>query len=106
MLVTGGAGYIGSHICVELLQADYDVVVADNLSNSVETALERVKKITGKSVFFHQIDVRDKNVLTEVFNQYTIDAVIHMAGLKAVGESCAEPLMYYQNNLDASMILF
>lgn len=88
------------------MQADYDVIVADNLSNSVETALERVKEITGKSVSFYQIDIRDKAALTEVFNQHPIDAVIHMAGLKAVGESYAEPLMYYQNNLDASMILF
>ena len=80
--------------------------MADNLSNSVETALKRVKEITGKSVSFYQIDIRDKAALTEVFNQHTIDAVIHMAGLKAVGESCAEPLKYYQNNLDASMILF
>ena len=88
------------------MQADYDVIVADNLSNSVDTALERVKEITGKTAFFYQIDIRDKAALTEVFNQHPIDAVIHMAGLKAVGESCAEPLMYYQNNLDASMILF
>lgn len=88
------------------MQADYDVIVADNLSNSVETALERVKEITGKSVSFYQIDIREKGALTEVFNQHPIDAIIHMAGLKAVGESCAEPLMYYQNNLDASMILF
>ena len=80
--------------------------MADNLSNSVETALKRVKEITGKSVSFYQIDIRDKAALTEVFNRHTIDAVIHMAGLKAVGESCAEPLKYYQNNLDASMILF
>ena len=80
--------------------------MADNLSNSVETALKRVKEITGKSVSFYQIDIRDKAALTEVFNQHTIDAVINMAGLKAVGESCAEPLKYYQNNLDASMILF
>ena len=88
------------------MQADYDVIVADNLSNSVETALERVKEITGKSVSFYHIDIREKGALTEVFNQHPIDAIIHMAGLKAVGESCAEPLMYYQNNLDASMILF
>lgn len=106
VLVTGGSGYIGSHICVELLQADYDVVVADNLSNSVKTALDRVEKITGKSVSFHQIDVRDKAALTKVFEQYPIDAVIHMAGLKAVGESCAKPLKYYQNNLETSMMLF
>lgn len=88
------------------MQADYDVIVADNLSNSVDTALERVKEITGKSVSFYQIDIREKGALTEVFNQHPIDAIIHMAGLKAVGESYAEPLMYYQNNLDASMILF
>ena len=106
ILVTGGAGYIGSHICVELLQAGYDVVVADNLSNSVKTAVDRVEKITGKTVEFHQVDVRDKAAITEIFGQYSIDAVIHMAGLKAVGESCAKPLMYYQNNLNSSMVLF
>tara|TARA_R110002111_G_scaffold200094_5_gene265499 strand:+ start:951 stop:2039 length:1089 start_codon:yes stop_codon:yes gene_type:complete len=106
ILVTGGSGYIGSHICVELLQAGYDVVVTDNLSNSVKTAVDRVEAITGKSVAFHQIDVRDKAALSDVFSLYSIDSVIHMAGLKAVGESCAEPLRYYQNNLDASMILF
>lgn len=104
--MTGGSGYIGSHICVELLQAGYEVVVADNLSNSVKTALDRVAKIAGKSVTFYHIDVRDKPALTRVFKQSSIDAVIHMAGLKAVGESCAEPLMYYQNNLETSMVLF
>ena len=76
------------------------------MSNSVKTAVDRVEKITGKTVAFHQIDVRDKAALSKVFEQYSIDAVIHMAGLKAVGESCAKPLMYYQNNLDASMVLF
>ncbi|MCL4133064.1 UNVERIFIED_CONTAM: hypothetical protein GTU68_031447, partial [Idotea baltica] len=96
VLVTGGSGYIGSHICVELLQAGYEVIVADNLVNSVKIALDRVAKV----------DVRDKQALTQIFNESSIDAVIHMAGLKAVGESCAQPLMYYQNNLDASMVLF
>ena len=76
------------------------------MSNSVKTAIDRVEKITGKTVAFHQIDVRNKAALSQVFEQYTIDAVIHMAGLKAVGESCEKPLMYYQNNLDASMVLF
>lgn len=106
VLVTGGAGYIGSHICVELLEAGYQVVVADNLSNSVKTALDRVERIAGKTVSFYQIDICDKAALTEVFEQHSIDAVIHMAGLKAVGESCAFPLMYYQNNITASLTLF
>lgn len=106
VVVTGGAGYIGSHICVELLEAGYQVVVADNLSNSVKTALDRVERIAGKTVSFYQIDICDKAALTRVFEQHQIEAVIHMAGLKAVGESCAEPLLYYRNNLDASMVLF
>lgn len=106
ILVTGGAGYIGSHICVELLQAGYQVVVVDNLSNSVKTALDRVEQITGQPVIFYQLDVRDKPALMTVFQQHQIDAVIHMAGLKAVGESCEKPLMYYDNNLNSSLVLF
>ncbi len=106
ILVTGGAGYIGSHICVELLQSGYQVVVADNLSNSVKTALDRVEQITGQSLAFYHIDIRDKAALTDIFEQHTIDAVIHMAGLKAVGESCEKPLMYYDNNLNSSLVLF
>jgi len=105
VLVTGGAGYIGSHICVELLQAGFEVVVVDNLSNSSKVALDRVSQITNKALHFHQIDVQDKNELSNVFNCYPIDTVIHLAGLKAVGESCEKPLQYFQNNLISSMVL-
>lgn len=105
ILVTGGAGYIGSHACVELLQAAYDVVVVDNLSNSKTESLVRVKQITGKPLTFYPIDIRDKVGLTDVFNRHDIDAVIHFAGLKAVGESCRLPLHYYQNNVHGSLIL-
>jgi len=106
VLVTGGAGYIGSHICVELLDADYEVIVVDNLSNSSEVSLSRVEQITGKSLTFYQMDVGNKQDLVTVFEQHKIDAVIHLAGLKAVGESCEKPLLYYQNNLIASLTLF
>ncbi len=105
ILVTGGAGYIGSHTVAELLSAGYDVIVIDNLSNSSQESLRRVKEITGKEVEFRQADVRDSAVLDEIFATSTIDAVIHFAGLKAVGESVAKPLMYYQNNLDSTMVL-
>ncbi|MFW5450645.1 MAG: UDP-glucose 4-epimerase GalE [Methylophagaceae bacterium] len=105
MLVTGGAGYIGSHICVELLQSGFDVVVVDNLSNSCQQSLMRVQQITGKTLNFYQMDVRDKDALIAVFESNSIDAVVHLAGLKAVGESCEQPLKYYQNNLIATLIL-
>ncbi|WP_281646144.1 UDP-glucose 4-epimerase GalE [Parendozoicomonas sp. Alg238-R29] len=105
ILVTGGAGYIGSHTCVELLQKDYDVIVLDNLSNSSPEALRRVEKITGKSVTFVEGDVRDRNILRELFGRYTFDSVIHFAGLKAVGESCQIPLDYYDNNVSGTVIL-
>jgi len=105
ILVTGGAGYIGSHICVELLDAGFNIVVVDNLSNSSLESLRRVEKITAKPVEFHQSDLRDKAALTTIFESYSIDAVIHLAGLKAVGESCEQPLMYYQNNLTATLVL-
>lgn len=105
VLVTGGAGYIGSHICVELLDVGFTVVVVDNLSNSSHVALDRVEAITGKKVAFHEVDVCDKEALISVFNTHRIDMVIHMAGLKAVGESCLKPLMYFQNNLISSMVL-
>jgi UDP-glucose 4-epimerase len=104
--VTGGAGYIGSHICIELLAAGFDIVVVDNLSNSDKKSLQRVVKITGLQFDFHQIDLRDKTALDEVFSNHKIDAVIHLAGLKAVGESCEQPLKYYQNNISASLVLF
>ncbi|HEC74985.1 MAG TPA: UDP-glucose 4-epimerase GalE [Methylophaga aminisulfidivorans] len=105
VLVTGGAGYIGSHICVVLLEAGYDVVVIDNLCNSSPVAIERVSQITSKKLSFYKADCRDKDALVGIFNTHKIESVIHLAGLKAVGESCAFPLMYYQNNLDATFVL-
>src|SRR5690554_4104549 len=87
ILVTGGAGYIGSHTCVELLESGYEVVVVDNLSNSCEKSLERVEEITGKSVTFYKADLLDKKALDEIFEKENIESVIHFAGLKAVGES-------------------
>jgi UDP-glucose 4-epimerase len=105
ILVTGGAGYIGSHACVELLQAGYKVVVIDNLSNSKTESLERVRKITGKSITFHQADIRDKQALTDIFSKEPISCVIHFAGLKAVGESCEQPLNYYHNNVYGTLVL-
>ena len=92
VMVTGGAGYIGSHTCVELLQAGYKVVVVDNLGNSKQEALNRVQAITGKLLTFYQADIRDKQALTDIFGQEAISTVIHFAGLKAVGESCEQPL--------------
>lgn len=99
ILVTGGAGYIGSHACVELLEAGYEVVVVDNLSNSKSESLSRVEKLTGKSIQFHLGDLRDSAAMQKLFKQEKIDAVIHFAGLKAVGESTVIPLDYYQNNV-------
>ncbi|TSA24692.1 UDP-glucose 4-epimerase GalE, partial [bacterium] len=106
VLVTGGAGYIGSHTCVELLEAGHEIVVVDNLSNSKFEALERVKEITGKDLIFFKIDILDKEGLREVFSQHTFDVVIHFAGLKAVGESVEKPLLYYHNNVSGSISLF
>lgn len=105
ILVTGGAGYIGSHTCVELLNAGFDVVVFDNFCNSKATSLQRVEAITGKKLQFIQGDVRDRNVLRALFSEVTIDAVIHFAGLKAVGESVRLPLKYYDNNVSGSVAL-
>jgi len=105
VLVTGGAGYIGSHTVVELLEHGMDVVVVDNLSNSSAKALERVEEITGKAVTFYRADVRDAAVLDTVFSRHAIDCVIHFAGLKAVGESVAMPLTYYENNLFSTVTL-
>ncbi len=105
ILITGGAGFIGSHTCVELLESGYDCIVIDNLSNSSEEALKRVEKITGKSVKFYEADVRDKSALSCIFTEHSIDAVIHFAGYKAVGESVEKPLMYYENNLSNTMVL-
>ena len=105
ILVTGGAGYIGSHTCVELLQAHHDVVVLDNLSNSSREALVRVEALAGKSLEFVEGDIRDSQILDQVFKQFQIDAVIHFAGLKAVGESQQIPLTYFDNNIAGSIHL-
>ncbi len=105
ILVTGGAGYIGSHTCVELLNEGYEVVVVDNLYNASEKALDRVKEITGKDLVFYQADIRDKAALDEIFDREKVDAVIHFAGLKAVGESVAKPLEYYENNIAGTLNL-
>ncbi len=105
ILVTGGTGYIGSHTCVELLNAGYDVVVVDNLSNSCAAALGRVEQIAGKSMNFYNMDIRDKEGMKRVFSDHKIDSVIHFAGLKAVGESVRKPLEYYQNNIAGTLTL-
>lgn len=105
ILVAGGAGYIGSHTCVELLTAGYEVVVVDNLYNSSEEALKRVEKITGKTVTFYQVDLLDKTALNQVFDKETIESVINFAGLKAVGESVQKPLEYYHNNITGTLNL-
>ena len=105
ILVTGGAGYIGSHTCVELLERDYQVIVVDNLCNSNKESLNRVEQITGKAVTFYELDLLDKPALDQVFQKHAIDAVIHFAGLKAVGESTQIPLTYYHNNLTGTLML-
>lgn len=105
LLVTGGAGYIGSHTCVVLLQAGWDVVVVDNLCNSSRQALERVQEISGRSLSFHQVDIRDKARLAPILEQEQPQAVIHFAGLKAVGESVGKPLEYYDNNVAGTLAL-
>lgn len=105
ILVTGGAGYIGSHTCVELLNEGYEVIVLDNLYNSSEKALERVEQITGKKLKFYKADILDKEAMDEIFDKEKIDAVIHFAGLKAVGESVAKPLEYYHNNMTGTFNL-
>lgn len=106
LLITGGTGYIGSHTVVELLKLNKDIVIVDNLSNSSTLVLDRVTKITGKTVTFIQADVCDERALDAVFEQHNIDAVVHFAGLKAVGESNEIPLSYYQNNVSGSVTLF
>jgi UDP-glucose 4-epimerase len=105
ILVTGGAGYVGSHTCVELLNAGYDIVVVDSFSNSKPESLKRVSEITGKEFPFYQVDLLDRNELETVFSNHPIDAVIHFAGLKAVGESVQAPLLYYHNNITGTLIL-
>ena len=105
ILVTGGAGYIGSHTCVELLDAGYDVVVLDNLSNSSEKSLDRVKALTGKEVKFYKGDILDRDILNKIFKEEKIESCIHFAGLKAVGESVAKPWEYYNNNIAGTLTL-
>ncbi len=105
ILVTGGAGYIGSHTCAELLNAGYEIVVMDNLSNASPKALKAVEEITGKSVPFYETDMLDREGVEQIFQKESIDAVIHFAGLKAVGESVQKPLEYYHNNLTGTLIL-
>lgn len=105
ILVTGGAGYIGSHTCVELLNAGYEVVVLDNLCNSSEKSLERVEALTGKKVTFYQGDILDREILEKIFHECEIDSCIHFAGLKAVGESVEKPWEYYNNNISGTLTL-
>lgn len=105
ILVTGGAGYIGSHTCVELIEAGYEVLVLDNLSNSSRESIHRVEQLTGKSISFIEGDVRNGDILNVLFNTHAIDAVIHFAGLKSVGESCENPIFYYENNIECTLKL-
>ena len=105
ILLAGGAGYIGSHTAVELLNAGYDVVVADNYANSSPESIKRVEKITGRSVKLYEADVSDHSAMEKMFSESRIDAVIHFAGLKAVGESVEKPIMYYRNNIDTTLTL-
>jgi UDP-glucose 4-epimerase len=105
ILVTGGAGYIGSHTCLELLLCGNDVVVVDNLSNSKQASLNRVQELAGKKISFYQVDILDRNALTDIFDQNQIQAVIHFAGFKAVGESVNMPLEYFHNNVSGTLVL-
>lgn len=105
IMVTGGAGYIGSHTCVEMLNAGYDIVIVDNFYNSSPEVLKRIKELTGKDFRFYECDIRDRKRLDKVFAENKIDAVIHFAGLKAVGESCIKPLEYYENNIGGTVTL-
>ena len=105
ILVTGGAGYIGSHTCVALLEAGHTVIVADNLCNSKAETIDRIEQITNKKVTFYQIDVTDEKGLDTIFSNHKIDGIIHFAGLKAVGESVEKPLAYYYNNTVCTMVL-
>lgn len=105
ILVTGGIGYIGSHTCVELLKQGMEVVVFDNLYNAKIDVVDKIKEITGKEITFYQADMRDKESMRPIFEENKIDAVIHFAGLKAVGESVEKPLLYYQNNITGTLNL-
>jgi UDP-glucose 4-epimerase len=105
ILITGGAGYIGSHTCLELLKKDFEIVVVDNLCNSKEESLKRVEQLAGKALDFHKVDILDNDSLNSVFRDASFDAVIHFAGLKAVGESVTDPLIYYHNNVIGTISL-
>lgn len=105
VLVTGGAGFIGSHTCVELINAGYEVVIVDNLYNSCEEAVKRIEKITGKAVKFYNVDLLDRDALDEVFTKENVESVIHFAGYKAVGESVRKPIEYFHNNITGTLIL-
>ena len=105
ILLTGGAGFIGSHTLIELTEAGHEAVVVDNLDNSSPIALKRVEKIIGKEVPFYKVDIRDREGLQKVFDEHKFDACIHFAGLKAVGESCVKPLEYYENNMNGTFVL-
>ena len=105
VLLAGGAGYIGSHTCVELIEAGHSVIIADNYSNSCPVAIERVEEITGTKIPHYEADVCDPEAVERIFSENEIDAVIHFAGLKAVGESCEKPVMYYRNNIDSTLTL-
>jgi len=105
ILITGGSGYIGSHTCIELINAGYKVIVVDNLCNSSIESIKRVEKLSDSNISFHKVDVRDKDALTRVFKQYSIDGVIHLAGLKAVGESVENPIEYYDTNVSGTFVL-
>lgn len=105
VLLAGGAGYIGSHTCVELINAGHDVIIADNFSNSCPEAVARVEEITGRKIPLYEADVCDKAAVEKIFSENKIDAVIHFAGLKAVGESCEKPIEYYRNNIDSTLTL-
>jgi len=105
ILITGGAGYIGSHACVELLEAGYEIVVVDNFINSKPAVLKRIEEITGRRFRFYKVDIRDREGLRKVFDENEIGAVVHFAGLKAVGESVAYPLAYYHNNVAGTIVL-
>jgi len=105
ILVTGGAGYIGSHTCILLIEAGYNVIVFDNFSNASKESIKRVEKIVGKDITLVEGDIRNRDDLHKVFNAHKIDAVIHFAGLKAVGESVQDPLKYYDNNIHGTIVL-
>ncbi len=105
VLVTGGAGYIGSHTAIELLESGKEIVIIDNFYNSCPKVLDRIKELSGKDFHFEECDIRDREALDKVFEKYDIDSVIHFAGLKAVGESCQKPLLYYENNISGTVTL-